>query len=197
MDEKLKLIQALTGMFVTLTGKPPIDGQVPAYVMALEDLPTDKVISAVSHWTRTRKWPAKPVEIRELVDPPQDPESLAMAAWEVLNKWLHVGPYRIVQFDDPLITACVRNMGGWVYITDIPTDQWETWKKKEFAALYQNYLEHGVSDDSSRPLDSLCNDPKEKITLLGDARKSAPRIGHDEQYSEVTRDLATQLSRTQ
>jgi hypothetical protein len=65
----------------------------------------------------------------------------AMQAWMRVSRAVQiVGTYETVAFDDPLIHACIEDMGGWPAIGMI-TDDELPFKIKEFEKRYAAYLQ--------------------------------------------------------
>ena len=77
----------------------------------------------------------------------------ALRAWCVLERahndfW----PASELTFDDVTITACVRSLGGWERLCNVPDDQFETWIKKEFLDLYAALAGTELREDQVAPL---------------------------------------------
>lgn len=65
----------------------------------------------------------------------------AMQAWvKVADAVQRVGTYETVKFDDPLIHACIEDMGGWPEIGKISNDELP-FKIREFEKRYMAYLQ--------------------------------------------------------
>lgn len=65
----------------------------------------------------------------------------AMQAWNKISKAIQeVGTYTTVKFDDPLIHACIDDMGGWPAIGQILNDELP-FKIREFEKRYMAYLQ--------------------------------------------------------
>jgi hypothetical protein len=65
----------------------------------------------------------------------------AMQAWlRVANAIQAVGTYETVAFDDPLIHACIEDMGGWPSMGQISNDELP-FKIREFEKRYMAYLQ--------------------------------------------------------
>lgn len=64
----------------------------------------------------------------------------AMAAWSKVDAAIRsVGTYRDVVFDDALIHAVLRDMGGWLQLGEKSEDEWP-FIAKEFAVRYRGFV---------------------------------------------------------
>lgn len=65
----------------------------------------------------------------------------AMGAWNKVSRAVQeVGTYETVRFDDPLIHACIDDMGGWPAIGKIMNEELP-FKIREFEKRYMAYLQ--------------------------------------------------------
>lgn len=85
------------------------------------------------------------------------PEARAAAAWDILRRVIpHVGIYKSVNFDDPIINATVFSIGGWVRICETPSgDKFDVWLRKRFEEKYVQLLATGVTVEMAAPLHGL------------------------------------------
>ena len=79
-------------------------------------------------------------------------QSQAMVAWSKVDKAVRrIGPYESVTFDDPIINRVLDDMGGWIYLCDVPSEKDLEFKMHEFSKRYQGYVaQGGVSEYPSR-----------------------------------------------
>ncbi|MEK9810206.1 MAG: DUF6475 domain-containing protein [Candidatus Nanopelagicales bacterium] len=85
-----------------------------------------------------------------------DAETRAVAAWEgVLETIRKVGGYSTIQFDDPAVTATIRAMGGWVRLTEQPTEELVRFVRPQFLQTYKALAATGVRAESAEPLIGL------------------------------------------
>jgi hypothetical protein len=64
-----------------------------------------------------------------------------------------VGHWSSPSFDDPLLNATVRNLGGWLRVCDLDIQQFETWYRKDFLRIYAMFSRaSGLSKDDVAPL---------------------------------------------
>lgn len=70
------------------------------------------------------------------------PENRAIAAWATVRRTVQLhGSYRSIDFEDPAINAAIRSMGGWVALCARPTEEFDTWARKEFERQYRSWSE--------------------------------------------------------
>lgn len=70
-----------------------------------------------------------------------------LLAWSKVERAVRqVGPYQSVVFDDPIIHAVIRDMGGWIQLGDCQEREFE-FRGKEFATRYRGYAETGRNDN--------------------------------------------------
>jgi len=133
--------------------RPISEVTITAYCLALSDVPIDLVEGAAVRSMRELDRMPTAHKLREFACGVSD-ESRALLAWNaVLGAQLN--PYRDMDFDDPLINATIRTLGGWVKFVDRMGGEDETWVRKEFLQAYRTFLASGVSADVCRPLPSL------------------------------------------
>lgn len=69
----------------------------------------------------------------------------AAIAWSKVESTVkHIGTYRDVVFDDPIIHAVIRDMGGWIQLGDKTLDEWP-FIGNDFKARYAAYRSQGLS----------------------------------------------------
>lgn len=68
------------------------------------------------------------------------------------------GGYATVVFDDPIINATIRALGGWVRVCDTESgEQFDAWLRKEFERTYTAFMAAGVQHNQAGPLVGLCD----------------------------------------
>lgn len=88
------------------------------------------------HPDRGRFMP-KPADIILQIEGSTDDQ--ASVAWsQVIHAIGEVGGYESVRFSDRLIHRIIGDLGGWWYLTGLPTETLE-FKRREFIALYRQY----------------------------------------------------------
>lgn len=65
----------------------------------------------------------------------------ALLAWTKVERAVRcVGPYRSVAFDDPYVHSVIADMGGWIYLCEVKSDDDLMWRGKEFQRRYRGCL---------------------------------------------------------
>lgn len=144
----VELITALAAAF----GKEADEPMFLGYEMALDDVPIASIERAVRSAMRTCKFMPAAVELRELSGE-IPPATRAVVAFGALQKTVEtVGAYRTVDFDDPIINATVRNLGGWERVCDLPASEFDTFFRKDFERVYVSLFKSGISGEQAAPL---------------------------------------------
>jgi hypothetical protein len=128
------------------------------------------------------RFPPKPADIAKYIT--GDPESRPLEAWtKVVTAISRQGPYRTIVFDDSVIMAVVRDLGGWVELCKID-DKELPFKRNEFATRYRGYmltppqawpkLLQGLSPTDSPIL--IGNQEKAEQVLLTGKKDSGPQM---------------------
>lgn len=122
-------------------------------------------------------------------------QSNALKAWSTLERAIrHVGPYQTVCFDDHIIHAVVRDMGGWIELNKISDDELP-FKRNEFEKRYRGYL---ISPPDCHPKalcgisEADCNEkalPPPKPVIIGDKDKArlVYKKGSESSLPKITR----------
>ena len=122
------------------------------YRIGLEDVPIDAIELAVHRAIRECKFFPSVSELRELAGEMR-PEVRSVKAWDALCKGMaHHGYYNSVDFDDKVINATVRNLGGWMAISDRVDEEGSKWLRKDFERVYAALQSSGVSAIDAGPL---------------------------------------------
>lgn len=67
------------------------------------------------------------------------------------------GGYATVIFDDPIVTAAIRHLGGWVRICDTESgEKFDTWLWQDFERVYNALLKTGIRAIEAEPLPGIC-----------------------------------------
>lgn len=158
-DEKTRDVVAFTdairAMF-ELFGMEMTRGKLHGYWLGLCDLPIASVQRAVARAVRTSDHLPLPVQLRRLAGGDATPEARAIAAWDDVLKATTCGAYAHLDFQDRIINATIRNLGGWPNFLGRFTDaKAEEWARKEFLAAYRAFASSVPSEDALRPLSGL------------------------------------------
>lgn len=148
LDQERKAFALLIDALAANFGKPAEEPLLEAYWRALRDLPLGAVEQAVDAALRQCKHMPRGVELRELAGEIPN-TSRAVLAWAALQKAIgQHGAYRSVDFDDPVINATVRNLGGWQRLCAMPVEEFEKWLRKDFERVYASLCSSGVSQEA-------------------------------------------------
>lgn len=146
MDEKdrtqfVTTINALAAQYRVEPNPPMLTG----YWMGLSDLSLDAVNRAATEALRTSEFMPTVAKIRELAGI-LNPNDRAVIAWRALSKaMVKHGYYDSIEFDDPILNATIRNLGGWIEWAERSEREDKTWLRKDFDRIYVSLCRTGVS----------------------------------------------------
>lgn len=142
--EFAKTVTALAATFRQESSAALIQG----YWMGLSDLTLADIQSAAAKAIQTSKFMPTPRELRELAST-MLPTDRAALAWDAaVNAVNFHGYYDSVDFDDRLINAVIRGMGGWMRFNERIEAEDNVWLRKEFEKLYATYARTGVGSEA-------------------------------------------------
>lgn len=133
------------GSTAELYGKTLTDAALELWWSALSDMPLEDVKQGISRHLRDAdrgKWMPMPADVRYACGL-RHPTGLV--AWgEVLDAMERHGAYRSVLFEDGVVNAVIRDMGGWPEVCHKQsTDQDPIWVQKDFEKRYEEYRQAG------------------------------------------------------
>jgi uncharacterized protein DUF6475 len=142
------LVDALAANF----GRDADAALLEGYWRALRDVPIEAVEKAVDAALAQCKHMPRGVELRELAG--EMPVSTrAVQAWEAVRRAIAKhGVYRSVNFDDPVINATLRNLGGWQKLCATESEEAEKWLRKDFERIYSALCASGISAEQAQHL---------------------------------------------
>lgn len=146
-------------LMVASVGRSMSSDQSGAYFELLQDLTVDQLKQGIVGAIRQHKFAGFPPVglIRECAAGPQalPPNDRAIAAWDAVRAEIsRTGGYRSIEFDDVVINATIRALGGWVHLTDRTIDEL-VWIRKEFLETYRSLAASGVSGERTGPLPGI------------------------------------------
>jgi len=152
-DDKPQFLQILTGLS-DLYGSELSRVSISLYWESLKKYKIDMISIAASAHVKHSKWMPKPSEFIDVVRQNEiSPEERATLAWGAVSRAAKsIGSYSCVDFDDPLINATVRNMGGWPRICTQPAEHFESFIRRQFIADYVVLCKANLSPESLLPL---------------------------------------------
>lgn len=127
---------------------------VETYQIGLDGLDADEISRATERALRECEFMPPPAVLRKLAGI-MDIESRSILAWGAFqDAQKQHGYYESVDFDDPVINATVRNLGGWCELTERieDEDKTDTWVRKDFERVYQALCRSGIGTEQGRYL---------------------------------------------
>jgi hypothetical protein len=162
-------------------GKTPSDAAV---VMAFRSLlrfelqDVKRAITAHVNDTGDGRFMPKPADLIRHIE--GDTDSRALIAWSKVEDTMRlVGSWQSVIFDDPLIMACLEEMGGWLSMCKTSSDELP-FKRQEFTKRYRGYLNRPPS--------------RHPTHLIGDIEAEAERLGQQKPDPVLVGDTETALA---
>lgn len=126
-----------------------------AYIAGLEGLTVAQIEDGVNRALRECKFMPSPAELRELSGELKG-QDRAVKAWMAFESAVQTqGGYRSVDFDDVVINATVRSLGGWSYVCDLPVREFDTFLREKFLKAYASLYAAGVGEEEAAPLQGL------------------------------------------
>lgn len=122
------------------------------WIESLDDLTDEEFCTALKRFSRESKEFPSPAAVRQFAGAVALPEAdRATIAWAKVRESIRkIGGYQSVQFDDPLITAAIRDMGGWVQLCETTTEDMK-WREQDFRRIYSAVAKSGIGDASPLP----------------------------------------------
>lgn len=135
-----------------------------AFEWGLEGISADAIERGVKLAVSECEFMPTPAKLRELCGSLTH-NARALHAWNAAVAAIPKhGAYRSVEFDDPLINATVRSLGGWTAFCWKDSEELHKWTKKDFVQTYVTFLKSGVGGE-------LCGH------LAGECEKENSRTG--------------------
>lgn len=139
----------------------PIETQR-AYFNAMQHLGIGLCVLAFHIATKKCKFFPKPVELCEFVmHPEDDPDFIAEQGFNSALQYGVTGR-QPVDFEDPLINATIKMMGGLDYFASLGTNEAQRFHKKNFIAIYKRLakLNNPKGTEPLRCKITRCDEPK-------------------------------------
>jgi len=142
------MMQALGATFGRDCDEPTLAG----YWLAVSDLPVDALKRAVMRAIRECDRMPSGKQLRKLAGE-LDNDARAVLAWQSACDSIQAhGAYRHVDFDDRIINATIRTMGGWPKLISRFEKDREEFIRRDFLNSYQSLLASRVDGEVCRPL---------------------------------------------
>lgn len=124
------------------------------YWLFLADVPLADIVSGALRAGRTLKFMPTPAELREMAGV-ATARSRGLLAWVVVSRAAaDIGSYRSVFFEDPIINAVIRSLGGWPRVLSLGGEEFDKWARMEFLKAYES-LDQVACPEDCRPLSGL------------------------------------------
>lgn len=171
-ESNKEIVRLIKAMFDARQVKTMTPDGLRMWLDALSDLTVDQVAEAIRRFNREHTEFPTPAALRKCVTVATHNRSTV--AWAAVRKAIRsVGAYRTVQFDDPITTASIHAMGGWVELCDTLSDQMQ-WKEKEFARHYESICKTGIGNTGL--LYGICDQQNMRDGLLQQAEVKIDRV---------------------
>jgi len=142
------VINSMAAMF----RQEPTKALLHGYWLGLQDLDLKAVELAAVRAMRTKTFMPSVVELRELTGELTHGQR-AMKAWAAFElAVVQHGGYASVTFDDSILTATIRNLGGWQRLCEMPTSEFQKWLRKDFERVYLGLLDTTLNAKDTTPL---------------------------------------------
>lgn len=142
------LIEAMAAAF----GREADEATITGYWMGLEDMDIADVRKAMGRAVRENTHMPRPAELRRGAGQ-IGPGERAVIAFGVVSRAVRECGHRAsVDFDDPVVNATVRNLGGWSRVCALPSEEFEKWFRKDFERSYTAICAGGISEEAARYL---------------------------------------------
>ena len=123
--------------------KVPSPQLVKLYFALLEELSLEEIQSAAARYMRDPvqcKFMPKPGDLIGIARP----KRTATMAWaDVVEEMGRIDSYASIKFEDGVINAVIKDLGGWPWICMQDLD--EPWTQKEFERRYDQYKAAGIA----------------------------------------------------
>ena len=166
MSQINKEIAAAVGILGEAWRQKVTPATIKAYQIGLDDLTSEAVKTATTRAIRQCKFMPTVSELRELAGETSHGDR-AVLAWGAFEKAVQgIGYYRSPDFDDPIINATCRNLGGWMAACCTEGEEFDKWYRQRFLKTYEVLSRRGVGDEESAP-------------LIGCVQRENGRLGYD------------------
>lgn len=143
MLDKGKFVELITGM-CDIYDKKPSEFIFAIYYDLLKEYEYSLVEKAIKKCLKNRVYSTfpKPAEILEYLEGTK--EDKALIAWLTAKKGTEIaGYYETPIFDDPIISHCIVNLGGWLEFSSMKVID-EPFVEKRFIELYRIFMKREV-----------------------------------------------------
>jgi hypothetical protein len=119
-----------------------------AYAAGLKGLTLDEIEAAAMRAVERCKFMPRPAELLELAGQATGSDRAAIA-WVAVGKAVRSRGYRrSVDFDDPVVNAAIRSIGGWETLCRTPAAEFDTFRRSDFVKAYQSFERAGAGGEA-------------------------------------------------
>jgi len=149
--DRVEFVQAIAALAATFR-QEATEALIEGYWLGLEDLDVRAVKGAAVQAMRQSRYMPAVAELRELAGV-LAPADRAVLAWNVVQKARAIhGYYDSVDFDDPVINATIRTLGGWERFEERFDRDEVKWIRQDFEKTYAALCRSGISEELAAPL---------------------------------------------
>ena len=147
------------------------------WIKSLAKFSFEDIMAAFENWMMTNDRMPKISNIVEILKGSGEDRALA-ALMKVEKAMDDHGAYATVVFDDPVIHATIRSLGGWIKACRLPEYEF-TWWSKDFRERYEHYDRYGLPPDLPVRLPGIFDqtnpalgEESQKPVVIGDYEKA-------------------------
>lgn len=148
-DNDIRKFTTMWNAAAEVHGKKPSDAAVTMAFRTLVSYDLTDIRRALDMHLRdpdAGRFMVKPADIVSKID--GDPETRSLSAWTKVDWAIRcIGPYRSVTFDDVQTMATIDDMGGWIALCKVKTEELP-FKRNEFVKRYKG---HSMRPPASYP----------------------------------------------
>lgn len=145
--ERDRIVNCVT-VLCEAVGRTATKATMLAYLVGTDGLSVEAIERATEMaLRRPDKWMPSPGELAQLAGETSHSDRAVLAFQVLKTHCSRVGSFRSVDFDDPLINATVRNLGGWTRACEMPESEFDTWYRKDFCQVYEMFCRTGASPE--------------------------------------------------
>jgi len=183
------VVEALCAAF----GVEPSEPLLEAYWMALCGLNISDIEAAAARALRESEHMPRPRALIAFIDG-LGAEDRAVLAWRSVRQAIGAhGAYASVDFDDPVVNATIRNMGGWERFCHAKVEEFDVWLRKDFERIYCSLVRAGVSCEACAHLPGIHE--AQNRALGGQTTVVPVKTGLPPHKRSVVLELATGVSK--
>lgn len=150
-NDKTRFVQAIGAMAATFR-QEATEMVFTGYRLGLEDLSIEAIEHAATRAIRECKFMPTVSELRDLAGHMR-PEDRAVLAWDAAVRAVSTHGYtKSVNFDDRVINATIRSLGGWDEFNLRAESNDAKWLRKDFERIYTSFCRNGISREAAMSL---------------------------------------------